>query len=73
LWKEYNKIKVVARSSDLKTTSVTSKTPKTIQILDPDTYQPVDININDEISDLEIGDEVKVVEIEGILYILNRK
>jgi nonsense-mediated mRNA decay protein 3 len=73
LWKEYNKIKVVARSSDLKTTSVTSKTPKTIQILDPDTYQPVDININDEISDLEIGDEVKVVEIEGILQILNRK
>jgi nonsense-mediated mRNA decay protein 3 len=73
LWKEYNKIKVVARSSDLKTTSVTSKTPKTIQILDPATYQPVDININDEISDLEIGDEVKVVEIEGILYILNRK
>lgn len=73
LWKEYNKIKVVARSSDIKTTSVTSKTPKTIQILDPDTYQPVDININDETSDLEIGDEVKVVEIEGILHILNRK
>lgn len=73
LWKEYNKIKVISRSSDLKTTSVTSKTPKTIQILDPDTYQPVDININDETSDLEIGDEVKVVEIEGILHILNRK
>jgi nonsense-mediated mRNA decay protein 3 len=71
MWKEYNKIKVVARSSDIKTTNVTSKTPKTIQILHPDTYQPVDININNEISDLEIGDEVKVVEIQGILYILN--
>jgi nonsense-mediated mRNA decay protein 3 len=71
MWKEYNKIKVVARSSDIKTTNVTSKTPKTIQILHPDTYQPVDININNKISDLEIGDEVKVVEIQGILYILN--
>ena len=71
MWKEYNKIKVVARSSDIKTTSVASKTPKTIQILHPDTYQPVDININNKISDLEIGDEVKVVEIQGILYILN--
>jgi nonsense-mediated mRNA decay protein 3 len=73
LWREYNKIKVVARSSDIKTTNVTSKTPKTIQILHPDTYQPVDINLNAETSDLEIGDEVKVVEIEGILYILNTR
>ena len=73
MWKEYNKIDVVARSSDIKTTSVTSKTPKTIQILNPDTYQPVDINISSETSDLKIGDEVKVVEIEGILYIINRK
>jgi nonsense-mediated mRNA decay protein 3 len=73
LWREYNKIKVVARSSDIKTTSVTSKTPRTIQILHPDTYQPVDINLNAETSDLEIGDEVKVVEIEEILYILNTR
>jgi nonsense-mediated mRNA decay protein 3 len=73
LWREYNKIKVVARSSDIKTTSVTSKTPRTIQILHPDTYQPVDINLNAETSDLEIGDEVKVVEIEDILYILNTR
>ena len=73
MWKEYNKIKVVARSNDIKTTNVTSKTPKTIQILHPDTYQPVDIDINAETSDLDIGDEVNVIEIEDILYILNRK
>jgi len=71
LWRGYNKIKVVARGSDIKPTSVTSKTPKTIQILHPDTYQPVDINLNAETSHLEIGDEVNVVEIEDILYILN--
>jgi len=70
MWKEYNKIKAIARSSDVKTTSVTSKTPKIIQILHPDTYQPLDIDINDETSDLEIGNEVKVLEVEGNLYIL---
>jgi nonsense-mediated mRNA decay protein 3 len=70
MWKEYIKIKVIARSSDVKTTSVTSKTPKTIQILHPDTYQPMDIDINDETSDLKIGNEVNVLEVEGDLYIL---
>ena len=73
MWREYNNIKVIARSSDIKTTSVTSKTPRTIQILHPETYQPVDINLNPETSDLQIGDEVKVVEIEDILYILNTR
>ena len=70
LWKEYTKIKVIARKGDVKITSLTSKTPKTIQILHPDTYQPVDIEINQETSQLKIGDDVKVLEIEGILYIL---
>jgi nonsense-mediated mRNA decay protein 3 len=70
MWREYDKIKVIARSNDIKTTSVTSKTPKTIQILHPDTYQPVDIDINDEISKLMIGNNIKVLEVEGILYIL---
>lgn len=72
MWKEYNRIKVIARSSDIKITSITSKTPKFIQILHPETYQPVDIEINDKISDLKIGNEVKVLEIEGILYILGK-
>jgi len=71
MWREYDKIKVIARSNDIKTTSVTSKTPKTIQILHPDTYQPVDIDINDEISKLMIGNNIKVLEVEGILYILS--
>jgi len=72
MWREYDKIKVIARSDDIQTTSVTSKTPSTIQILHPDTYQPVDIDINDEISKLMIGNDVKVLEVEGILYILSR-
>ncbi len=72
MWREYGKIKVIARSHDIKTTSVTSKTPTKIQILHPDSYQPVDIDINDEISRLMIGNNVNVLEVEGILYILNK-
>lgn len=71
MWKEYSKIVVIARYSDVKTTSITSKTPKTIQILHPDSYQPVDIDINNEISKLMIGNNVKVLEVEGNLYILS--
>ena len=73
LWKDYKKIKVIARRSDIKITSVNSKTPKTIQILHPDSYQPIDIDINKETSDLKIGNEVKVLEIEGKLYILKKQ
>jgi len=70
LWKEYNKIEIIARSSNIKTTSVISKTPKTIQILHPDTYQPLDINITAKTIDLEIGNEINVLEVERKLYIL---
>jgi nonsense-mediated mRNA decay protein 3 len=72
LWKDYKKIKVIARRSDIKITSINSKTPKTIQILHPDSYQPIDIDINKETPDLKIGNEIKVLEIEGKLYILRK-
>ena len=70
MWKEYNKIKVIARSKNVKTTSVISKTPNIIQILHPDTYQPLDFDINNENSYLEIGSEVKVIEVGSNIYIL---
>lgn len=72
MWRDYGKINVIARKHDVKTTSVTSKTPTSIQILHPDSYQPIDIDINDEISKLMIGNNVKVLEVEGILYILSK-
>ncbi|MBM4240338.1 MAG: NMD protein affecting ribosome stability and mRNA decay [Euryarchaeota archaeon] len=71
LWREYNKINTVAKKEDIKKTTVTAKTPKTIQILHPDSYQPVDIEIHEKIADIGIGEEISVVEIEGELYILN--
>lgn len=71
LWRAYDKIKIIARSEDIKTTNITSKTPKIIQILDPNTYQPIDIGINPTTSKLKIGNQVNVIEINGNFYILN--
>ena len=70
MWRDYDKINIVAEREDTKNTTVTSKTPRSIQILHPETYQPVDIPIHEGISGIEIGEEVPVVEIEGNLYIL---
>ncbi|KAF5066276.1 NMD3 family protein [anaerobic digester metagenome] len=70
-WRDYAKIELLAGKDEVKKTTVTSKTPRSIQILHPETYEPVDIDLNEGISDLEIGVEVDVVEINGKLYILN--
>ena len=70
MWRDYDRIKIVAELEDTKNTTVTSKTPRSIQILHPETYQPIDIPIHEGISGIEIGEEVPVVEIEGNLYIL---
>jgi nonsense-mediated mRNA decay protein 3 len=69
-WRDYEKIKVIAKKEDVKSAMVTAKTPKSIQILHPDTYQPLDMDVGQELLDFKIGEEVKVVEIEGTLYIL---
>jgi nonsense-mediated mRNA decay protein 3 len=69
-WRDYEKLKLIARKDDIKLAMVTAKTPQLIQILHPDTYQPVDIELNDELRHLHIGDELKVVEIDNILYVI---
>ncbi len=69
-WRDYKKINVIAKKEDIKEAIVTAKTPKTIQILHPETYQPIEIQIHEGISDFDIGKEVAVVEIEDNFYIL---
>lgn len=69
-WRDYDKIKTVAKKEDIKETTVTAKTPNSIQILHPVSYEPIDIEINPEIADVEIGSQIPVIEIEGKVYIL---
>ena len=40
-WREYSNLEMVAQGEDVKTTTVTSKTPTKIQVLHPETYQPI--------------------------------
>ncbi|HOI39346.1 MAG TPA: NMD3-related protein [Methanobacterium sp.] len=69
-WREYSNLEMVAHGEDVKTTTVTSKTPTKIQLLHPETYQPIDLDILPEFSDINIGDQVKVVEILEKIYII---
>ena len=69
-WRDYEKLTVIARKEDIKMAMITAKTPQSIQILHPDTYQPVDIELNEELFHFQVGEELKVVEIDDILYII---
>jgi len=69
-WRDYDKMETVAGKEDIKETTVTAKTPNSIQILHPVSYEPIDIEINPEIADIEIGSQIPVIEIEGTVYIL---
>ncbi len=69
-WKQYDKIKKVATPSDIKTTIITNITPKYIQVLDPDTFDVVDLKLQKYMSGLEISQEVNVIKIKDKIYIL---
>ena len=69
-WRDYEKLKVIARKENINVARITAKTPQSIQILHPETYQPVDIELNEELAHFQIGEELKVVEINNILYVI---
>ncbi|AUB55780.1 MULTISPECIES: 60S ribosomal export protein NMD3 [Methanobacterium] len=72
-WRQYDNLEKVASREDVKTTTVTSKSPTEIQLLHPETYQPLDLPMILGLTDLNIGEEVEVIEIKGKLYIIPPK
>ena len=72
-WREYSNLEKVAGKEDVKITTITSKTPTEIQLLHPETYQPLDLDMVSHLADINIGEEVKVIEIRGNLYIIPPK
>ena len=70
-WREYSQLEIVAKREDIRTTTITSKTPKSIQLLHPENFQPHDLDILPDLAFLKIGNQVKVVEIKEKLYILH--
>lgn len=71
-WKATSKLEIVARKDDVKNVLVSAITPDHIQILHPETYQPLEITINPQTPEVQIGVEIQAVEIDGIFYLLNK-
>ncbi|RBQ23081.1 hypothetical protein ALNOE001_12060 [Candidatus Methanobinarius endosymbioticus] len=69
-WKEYDSIEYLKNYEDIQTTTLISISPSTIQLLDPDDYSVVDIEVNNNFKSLEIGEEVNVIKIENNIYLL---
>ena len=72
-WRQYDNLEKVACREDVKTTTVTAKSPTEIQLLHPDTYQPLDLTMIPGLTDIKIGEEVGVIEIQGKMYIIPPK
>ncbi len=62
---------LVKRQDEIETTTIISKSPKTIQILDPADYSAVDLEMKDEFADCKIGDEIKLIKIDNNIYLIN--
>ena len=62
---------LVKRQDEIETTTIISKSPKTIQILDPADYSAVDLEMKDEFADCKIGDEIKLIKIDNDIYLIN--
>lgn len=73
-WKDYSLIESVGKSENKIKTSVISKSPHTIQILHPETYDALDIDLNENNSTLfeniNIGDEIDTILIKNRIYIV---
>ena len=64
-------IKLVKKENEIETTTIISKSPSIIQILDPSDYSAVDLEMKEEFDDYNIGDEVKLIKIDNYIYLIN--
>ncbi len=71
-WKDYDQLVKVSDSGMVKKTTVTSISPHKIQVLHPDTYEPLDLDLKPYMDYFKIGEEIDVVEIDHQIYILKK-
>lgn len=69
--KNMEDIELVKKSDDIETTTIISKSPSIIQILDPSDYSAVDLEMKDEFTDCNIGDEIRLIKIDDYIYLLH--
>ncbi|WP_405275251.1 60S ribosomal export protein NMD3 [Methanobrevibacter sp.] len=68
--KHMEDIELVKKASDIETTTIISKSPQYLQILDPVDYSAVDLDMKEEFADLNVGEEVKLIRLDGYVYLL---
>ena len=49
---------------------ITAKSPSMMQILDPDDYSPIDLEMNEKMEKYNIGEEIDVIKIDGKIYLI---
>ena len=69
--KNMEDIELVKKEKDIETTTIISKSPNIIQILDPNDYSAVDLEMKEEFANHNIGDEIKLIKIDDYIYLLN--
>ena len=69
--KNMEEIELVKKAEDIETTTIISKSPSTIQILDPSDYSAVDLEMKEEFAGANIGDEIKLIKIDNYIYLVN--
>ena len=69
--KNMDDIKLVKKSEEIETTTVISKSPQFIQILDPVDYSAVDLDMKEEYEKYNVGEEVKLIRIDSYVYLLS--
>jgi NMD protein affecting ribosome stability and mRNA decay len=69
-WKDMNKIELLKTKEETKKAIITSKSPKNIQILNPETYETVDFPIKEKYKNYSIGEEIETIFLNKKLYII---
>lgn len=69
--KHLEDIKLLKKANEIETTTIISKSPKNLQILDPSDYSAVDLELKDGFQDYNIGDEIKLIKIDNYIYLVN--
>ena len=68
--KNMDDIKLIKKADEIETTTIISMSPRIIQILDPSDYSAVDLEMQDEFGNYNIGDEIKIIKIENYIYLI---
>ena len=68
--KNMEDIELVKKADEVETTTIISKSPQFIQVLDPIDYFAVDLDMKDEYEKYNVGEEVKLIRIDNYVYLL---